>query len=223
MHGQVLAEAIRLGVMAELEALTLSWNSAPWHREIVAILDALEAGENKLKELSLRGNDMSSVVSSALCCALASEPFKHIQKVDVSFNPALGDDALADLVKALTPHRELTSFIAAETGMSVEAGQALIQALLEEAWPKLKELDVNGNDGLDGAVWEGMADALEGGAMQRVEILLLYRKAVSTKSAERLCKAFVDGACPRLRRLWVSLDTHCWEGLFEARPDVSLG
>lgn len=67
--------------MSKLYALTLSQNMALWDGGIVAILEALEAGETKIKEVSLWCGIIIGVHGvQCLVCALASEPFKHIQK-----------------------------------------------------------------------------------------------------------------------------------------------
>jgi Ran GTPase-activating protein (RanGAP) involved in mRNA processing and transport len=213
--GRVLGEALQARALPKLDTLMLKQTKLG-DEGVVAIMGALGGGSCPgLKTLCLPFNGSGPVSGVAVAFALRSGHLSHLGFLSLAFNEPVGDHAVAQVIEALSGGRcpNPRSLGMRETGMGEEAGQALLQALRDKAWPQLARLDVASNGLLgDATVGVGLAEVLERGACPRLEELAIEECGLSKEGGERLRQALMSGACPKLKKLCVDEDLDVdWE------------
>ena len=148
---------------------------------------------------------MGHVGAGALISALASQSLRHLANINVGYNDAIGDDAMAQIITTLGSGRyaHLRSISAFDTGMGQLAGQALVQVLRAEAWPDLEALGLLQNPDLGDVVGIGIAGAFAAGAGARLDKLVVRDIGLTEVGARSLLEALRAGACPILDVLLV--------------------
>ena len=97
---------------------------------------------NKLKTLSLVGNKLDSEPCAALMHLIPHVP--HLKKLDLSYNPNIGQGGTVPLITSLTSHNSLEKLVLEGTEIGVEDCQALSELLSSSRSPK--KLNIGGND-----------------------------------------------------------------------------
>ena len=204
-HGRVLGEAIRLGHLAHLEDLVLSRSKSLGVEGMVPLAEALEAGGcPHLKRLMLPRVGLGPVGVVALARALSAGSLPDLREVNLHRNVAIGDQAMAKIIRSLGSGNchYLTSLCASSTCMGEMAGEALVEALQDRAWPHLEALVVAHDSLADDWVCD-LAAAFEGGAGFNLRELALFC-SVTERGIRHLRRAYRHGAYPELKTIYVS-------------------
>ena len=80
--------------------------------------------------------------SHALARALASGNLSCLEYIWLGADKTVGDHVMMEVIKGLRGCHQVREVAVIETGMGVVAGQALVQALQDKAWPALTSIRV---------------------------------------------------------------------------------
>ena len=97
---------------------------------------------NKLKALDLCHNKLDSKSCETLARLISHMP--HLKKLELSFNPNIGQGGTIPLITSLTTHNSLNRLVLCNTGIVVNDSKALCELLSSSL--SLKELDVRFNE-----------------------------------------------------------------------------
>ena len=96
---------------------------------------------NNLKALNLSANNLDSESCAVLAHLIPHVP--HLKKLNLSYNPNIGQGGTVPLITSLTAHSSLEELELGSTGIGVEDCQALSELLSSST--SLKELDIRRN------------------------------------------------------------------------------
>jgi len=220
----VLGSALAAGSCMELEEFHLGQWSRLTDVEMVSIMDGIRLGRCcKIRRLILKAADLGLPATLALTQAVAMTPLIHLQELQVfaearRIPPAINVN-MVELIGALASScAGLCRLCLTCVGMGPEAGEVLLQALAENAWPHLRALDVFGNDIGDAIIGVRLAKVLEGGGGSLLEDLRVRGCGLSNHGIQCLLEAFRKGACPKLTVLSVKYGWQKLSAFFEDRP-----
>ena len=97
---------------------------------------------NKLKALNLGRNKLDSKSCETLARLISHMP--HLKKLELSFNPNIGQGGTSPLITSLTTHNSLNRLVLCNTGIVVNDSKALCELLSSSL--SLKELDIQFNE-----------------------------------------------------------------------------
>ena len=148
---------------------------------VVPIMAGLEMGGcPHLKVLYVNNVGMGPQGGLASARALVSGLLRCLQDFNVGQNENVGDEAMAEVIKGLRKCHQLRELHLRETGMGVMAGQALVQALQDKAWPDLEMLSLHENQHvLSDEVVAGLVEVL---GAQRTGSALPHLKVLGVRS-----------------------------------------
>ena len=212
-HCRVLGEALGVGAFPMLEDIDLHGNSLIGDEGSGYIIQGLEAGRYlNFQTLDLGCVGMGPIGAAALARCVESKSLQHLQNLSID-NQSVGDGPMAAVVRALASScPKLMSLSASNTGMSEEAGHALLDALRDGAWPWLDSLAINDNLFPTNVLGANLAEALLGGKMPYLKDLSLIDCGLNEECANELAAGFARGACPRLASLGIESR---WQVVFE--------
>lgn len=151
-HGRALGEAISAGALPNLEVLNLSETCSLGGDGVAHVMAGLEAGKcPHLEELYVTRSEMSPNGGQGLARALMSGNLSRLQVLEIGEEEgtpetlAIGDPVMVEVIEGLRHCPQLRDLDLKGTYMKKMAGQALIKALREGAWPHLYSLDVSCN------------------------------------------------------------------------------
>lgn len=232
-HGKMLGEVLASGSCLKLEELELSDNESLGDVGVMHVARALEAGGCPVLEvLELSHVGMGPDAAMALAKALGSGSLGRLQEINVGQNPAIQDEAMAELIRALgssAASREIRSLSTMKSGMGDDGVRAVLKGLSDGAWPHLEEMSVmieSENDGWMPCLASVLAEG-SGSTLRKIHL----NCRVKADGFRKLAQAFWQGACPALKELEVDakltehVDGSCVEDLrasLEGRAELVI-